>query len=95
MFIRRAIIDIVLCTDMAVHGDLLKRFHAAVALQGNDLSLWDDHGRTTAMQMFVHCADIANPVKPAFFAGKWSRRIMDGRCRVCCSSEQLYTEGFV
>ena len=49
MFLRRAIIDIVLCTDMAVHGDLLKRFHAAVAVQGPSLDTWDDKSRTTAM----------------------------------------------
>lgn len=31
------------------------------------------------MQMFVHCADISNPVKPAKFAGRWSDRVMEGK----------------
>ena len=44
-------------------------------LLGSDLSKWPLEKRTQALQMCVHCADIANPAKPLRFSLQWTDRV--------------------
>lgn len=74
---RRLVIDVVLATDMAGHALLLASFQSSLASLGPDLSRWPPALRKHALQMLMHCADIANPAKPLHTSLRWTSRIME------------------
>mmetsp|Transcript_5237 Transcript_5237/g.14635 ORF Transcript_5237/g.14635 Transcript_5237/m.14635 type:complete len:489 (+) Transcript_5237:672-2138(+) len=74
-FLRQSLIKAILNTDMAVHTSLLHEFENHISIHGPNLDDWNHDHRQTALNMFVHCADIANPAKPGPFARCWTWRV--------------------
>lgn len=45
-------------------------------LLGADVSGWRPEQRMRALQLCVHCSDIANPAKPLRFSKQWTERVL-------------------
>ncbi|KAH7616330.1 putative 3',5'-cyclic phosphodiesterase pde-4 [Nannochloris sp. 'desiccata'] len=76
--------ELILSTDMAHHGGVIKSFKASLQQFGSELTNWsEDARRNAALRMFLHCADISNPARPLEHCSEWGRRVQ----------EELYGQG--
>jgi class 3 adenylate cyclase len=74
--LRKMLIRIVLQTDMALHGDLLRKFlDVAEANEGRPVKSWDDP--IVALEFILHVADISNPARPDHLFFKWAEMLAE------------------
>ena len=82
---RKAVIGMIMATDMSVHFDYLdkfiKRFPPANAVAEDDCEPLPSTDYTVedqnfAMAMLLHCADISNPAKPTAAYTDWTDRVL-------------------
>merc|ERR1712137_411613 len=72
--LRRAMIGMILATDMANHFNNLHAFNQLVKTNGVDLAKWDD--KQPVLQLILHTADISNPTRPLNVATEWTNRVL-------------------
>eukprot|EP00761_Pharyngomonas_kirbyi_P014176 gb/GECH01014206.1/.p1 GENE.gb/GECH01014206.1/~~gb/GECH01014206.1/.p1 ORF type:complete len:682 (+),score=155.78 gb/GECH01014206.1/:1-2046(+) len=72
--IRETIIQMVLSTDMALHGEILGKFKSRIEGNG-EFSSRDDI--RLALQIAIKCADVSNPARPRDLYLKWADRICE------------------
>jgi len=75
---RKAVITMILATDMSVHFDFLDRFNKrfATCTEEEQKKPLTDEEQTFALAMLVHCADISNPAKPKDTYLDWTDRVL-------------------
>lgn len=78
---RRAVIDMVLSTDMAKHIENVAEMKTLIETKKltNDglLSLGSYKENSAVLKCLIHCADLSNPTKSPSLAADWSYRIME------------------
>ncbi|XRB12552.1 3'5'-cyclic nucleotide phosphodiesterase [Pseudoscourfieldia marina] len=74
--LERTVVDIVLKTDMAVHGSIVETFTEYVDKSGTSISQWDDEGKQLACSMMVHLADLTNVSRPTRLGTQWGTRVV-------------------
>eukprot|EP01012_Entosiphon_sulcatum_P022794 TRINITY_DN27778_c0_g1_i1.p1 TRINITY_DN27778_c0_g1~~TRINITY_DN27778_c0_g1_i1.p1 ORF type:complete len:1139 (+),score=154.51 TRINITY_DN27778_c0_g1_i1:59-3475(+) len=78
----RILIDLIMATDMARHGDFLKEW-AKLSQSGIDME--NPQHRLLAMQMILKSADLSNVVKPFEISRSWAIAV----------TEEFYSQGDV
>ncbi|XP_065836179.1 high affinity cAMP-specific and IBMX-insensitive 3',5'-cyclic phosphodiesterase 8A-like [Oscarella lobularis] len=78
--VRRAVIDMVLATDMTKHFEYLKKFETFLKLTSTDGATEPQLGnspefKTAAKRILIKSADIANPARPWELCKVWAHRI--------------------
>ncbi|CUG90589.1 cAMP-specific phosphodiesterase, putative, partial [Bodo saltans] len=80
-FAYRGLIDCVLATDMARHGEMLNNYIAMVA--NNEFNIEDETKRRMVMMMILKAGDISNVTKPFPISRKWATAV----------TEEFYQQG--
>jgi len=86
--VRKMIIQCILCTDMAKHFEMVSKIEVFHELRGvaHDIDAPGSDGesifktkeeRNLMLCLFMHAADISNPVKPLFLYENWVGRVME------------------
>jgi cAMP-specific phosphodiesterase len=75
----RQLIDCVLATDMARHGDVVNEFMSTMPKYDKD----DDTHSKVALQMLLKAADVSNVTKPFGLSRKWGQSV----------TEEFYQQG--
>ncbi|KAJ6487764.1 hypothetical protein C8R45DRAFT_827523, partial [Mycena sanguinolenta] len=70
--VRRLLADVVLATDMRVHGAFMERFEALLVEERESLA----YRRTTLCQGIIKCADISNPSRPYYISKHWASLLL-------------------
>jgi hypothetical protein len=70
---RRQIINCILATDMAKHGEIMNKFKG----YAEAFNFEDTNHRQTLMLMIVKCADISNEVRPTEVSEKWVDSLLE------------------
>ena len=75
---RKAVVEMVLATDISHHFEYLKKFNQVANTDVVDLA--DDVREANSMtvcNMLVKCADISNPTREWTVSQKWAFRIVE------------------
>lgn len=72
--IRTTVIDLVLATDMSLHGAVFGKFKNLIEA-GSDFTSKEDV--RLALQISIKMADVSNPTRPRTLYLKWTERIID------------------
>merc|ERR1712183_308456 len=70
--VRKAFVDIILGTDMAVHGAKKKKIEALIEEKGPKVGNWES--AVPALEAVVHTADLSNVCRPCKVALTWTDR---------------------
>lgn len=75
---RKAMIAMILATDMTVHFDYLDRFTKRFASPDAELAKkpFTEEEQNFGLAMLLHCADISNPAKPKNTYFDWTDRVL-------------------
>ena len=71
--VRKLMIELVLATDMATHGPILKDLEHALELSDVDVDALDT---ALVLKNALHAADISNPTKPWAYYQMWTDRVL-------------------
>ncbi|KAF7351360.1 High-affinity phosphodiesterase [Mycena sanguinolenta] len=87
--VRRLLADVVLATDMRVHGAFMERYEGLLASEaardskgtststdGTDEKESLEYRRTTLCQGIIKCADISNPSRPYYISKHWAKLLL-------------------
>ncbi|KAJ3117166.1 High affinity cAMP-specific and IBMX-insensitive 3',5'-cyclic phosphodiesterase 9A [Phlyctochytrium bullatum] len=70
---RKSVINCILATDMAKHGEILSKFKTYV----DCFDLNDASQRQLLLQLIIKCADISNEVRPKHVAEPWVDKLLE------------------
>jgi len=76
---RKAMIGMIMATDMSVHFEFLDRFNKRFPPRGAgeaERETYSEDDQHFALAMLLHCADISNPAKPQPAYTDWTDRVL-------------------
>jgi hypothetical protein len=65
-------------THSQAHHSLIDKLRTDLQLFGPDLTTWNSVGRTHALSLLLHCADISNSLREYPLCMQWTKRVMAG-----------------
>ncbi|KAJ3117358.1 hypothetical protein HK100_000838 [Physocladia obscura] len=83
---RKQIINCILATDMAKHGEILAKFKGYSA----DFNFEDQTQRQLLLQMIIKCSDISNEVRPKHISEPWVDNLLE---EFFCQSDKEKKDG--
>ncbi|ORY39916.1 HD-domain/PDEase-like protein [Rhizoclosmatium globosum] len=83
---RKQIINCILATDMAKHGEILAKFKT----YSTDFNFEDQAQRQLLLQMIIKCSDISNEVRPKHVSEPWVDNLLE---EFFCQSDKEKKEG--
>ncbi|KAI8609548.1 hypothetical protein BC830DRAFT_1070171, partial [Chytriomyces sp. MP71] len=83
---RKQIINCILATDMAKHGEILAKFKG----YSNNFNFDDPAQRQLLLQMIVKCSDISNEVRPKHISEPWVDNLLE---EFFCQSDKEKKDG--
>ncbi|KAJ3066700.1 hypothetical protein HDU98_010020 [Podochytrium sp. JEL0797] len=83
---RKQIINCILATDMAKHGEILAKFKGFSA----EFNFEDTNQRQLLLQMIIKCSDISNEVRPKHVSEPWVDNLLE---EFFCQSDKEKKDG--
>ncbi|KAJ3387726.1 High affinity cAMP-specific and IBMX-insensitive 3',5'-cyclic phosphodiesterase 9A [Entophlyctis sp. JEL0112] len=83
---RKQIINCILATDMAKHGEILAKFKS----HATEFNFEDQAQRQLLLQMIIKCSDISNEVRPKHVSEPWVDNLLE---EFFCQSDREKKEG--
>ncbi|KAJ3011661.1 UNVERIFIED_CONTAM: cGMP-specific 3',5'-cGMP phosphodiesterase 3 [Siphonaria sp. JEL0065] len=83
---RKQIINCILATDMAKHGEILAKFKG----YSTDFNFEDQAQRQLLLQMIIKCSDISNEVRPKHVSEPWVDNLLE---EFFCQSDKEKKDG--